>query len=91
MSDTLRGDRLVVRLYLLIVALTGVMGYVLGWATDVTLEPELFGVVVLPPTPVGVAVFGMATIGLMLGVLLGLVVYVANNFDDAPRQKRDDS
>ncbi|NLV10464.1 cox cluster protein [Halomicrobium sp. HM KBTZ05] len=87
MSGTLRGDRLVVRLYLIIVALTGVMGYVLAWATDETLEPELFGVVALPPTPVGVAVFGMVTIGTGLGVLLALVVYVANNFDDDARNE----
>lgn len=86
MSATLRGDRLVVRLYLIIVALTGVMGYVLGWASEEIIPPELFGVIALPPTPVGVAVFGMVTIGTGLGVLLAGVVYVANNFDDAARE-----
>ena len=87
MSGTFRGDRLVVRLYLLIVAVTGVMGYVLAWATDTPLEPVLLGVIELPPTPAGVAVFGMVTIGLGLGVLLVLVVYVANNFDDAAKEE----
>ena len=86
MSATLRGDRLVVRLYLIIVALTGVIGYVLGWASEEIIPPELFGVIALPPTPVGVAVFGMVTIGTGLGVLLAGVVYVANNFDDAARE-----
>jgi len=86
-SETLQGHRLVVRLYLIIVALTGVMGYVLGWATDQSLRPVLFGVFALPATPVGVAVFGMVTIGLGLGVLLALVVYVANNFDDAAKRE----
>lgn len=87
MSTTLRGDRLVVRLYLIIVALTGVMGYVLGWASEEIVPPELFGVITLPPTPVGVAVFGMVTIGSGLGVLLVLLIYVANNFDDAAREE----
>lgn len=86
-SDTFRGDRLVVRLYLIIVGLTGVMGYVLGWASPEIDPPELFGLVQLPPTPAGVAVFGMMTIGLVLGVLLVLVVYVANNFDDAAKEE----
>jgi hypothetical protein len=86
-TEPRRGDRLVVRLYLIIVALTGVMGYVLAWATDRALQPELFGVIQLPPTPAGVAVFGMITIGLVLGVLLALVVYVGRNFDDAARKQ----
>jgi len=86
-NETRRGDRLVVSLYLIIVGLTGVMGYVLARATDRSLQPELFGMIQLPPTPVGVAVFGMVTIGLLLGVLLALVVYVGRNFDDAARRQ----
>jgi len=86
-SATFQGNRLVVRLYLIIVGLTGVMGYVLGWASPEINPPALFGLVRLPPTPAGVAVFGMVTIGTGLGVLLVLVVYVANNFDDNAIEK----
>lgn len=76
------GDRVVVGLYLIIVALSGVMGFVLGAIRPADLDPELFGVIALPPTPFGVAVYGMVTVGLGLGVLLGLVVYVSNRAGD---------
>lgn len=83
------GERVVVQLYGIIVALAGVMGFVLGNIRPADLEPELFGVIALPPTPLGVAIYGVVTVGLGLGVLLALVVYVSRRTDDeAERRER---
>lgn len=80
-TDTGRpGDSVVVGIYLLVVVLAGLMGFVLGTIRPVQLEPTLFGVVALPPTPVGVAVYGVVTVGLGLGALLVLVVLVSRLF-----------
>ena len=46
------------------------------------MEPELFGLVALPPTPFGVAVYGMVTVGTGLGILLALVVFVSQRYGD---------
>ncbi|MBX0284831.1 DUF7520 family protein [Haloarcula salinisoli] len=77
------GEKVVVQIYVIIVALAGVMGFVLGSIRPADLEPALFGVIALPPTPFGVALYGMVTIGVGLGVLLGLVIYVSRRTDDA--------
>jgi len=77
------GAKVVVQIYVVIVALAGVMGFVLGTIRPADLQPALFGVIALPPTPFGVALYGMVTVGLGLGVLLGLVVYVSRRADDA--------
>jgi len=79
------GRKIVLRLYVAIVVLAGVMGFVLGSIRPEDLQPELFGVIALPPTPFGVAVYGFVTIGVVLGVLLGLVVYVSGRVDDTTR------
>ena len=76
------GRQIVLRLYVAIVVLAGVMGFVLGSIRPEDLEPELFGVIALPPTPFGVAIYGFVTIGIVLGVLLGLVIYVSGRIDD---------
>jgi len=76
------GQQIVLRLYVAIVILAGVMGFVLGSIRPEDLQPELFGVIALPPTPFGVAVYGFVTIGVVLGVLLGLVIYVSGRIDD---------
>ncbi|MFU1780855.1 cox cluster protein [Haloarcula japonica] len=82
-AEARSGQRIVLRLYVGIVVLAGVMGFVLGSIRPEDLEPELFGVIALPPTPFGVAIYGFVTIGIVLGVLLGLVVYVSDRIDDA--------
>ena len=76
------GERIVVRLYLVIVGLAGVMGFVIGSIRPENLQPALFGVVDLPPTPFGVALYGIGTVGIGLGVLLVLVVYVSRRYVD---------
>jgi hypothetical protein len=82
-AEARSGQKIVLRLYVSIVILAGVMGFVLGSIRPEDLEPELFGVIALPPTPFGVAIYGFVTIGIVLGVLLGLVVYVSERIDDA--------
>jgi hypothetical protein len=80
--DGRSGRKIVVRLYVSIVVLAGVMGFVLGSIRPENLEPELFGVIALPPTPFGVALYGFVTIGVGLGALLGLVMYVSERVDE---------
>jgi hypothetical protein len=81
------GAKVVVQIYVAIVALAGVMGFVLGTIRPADLQPALFGVIALPPTPFGVALYGMVTVGVGLGVLLGLVVYVSRRTDDASARR----
>ncbi|WP_254271694.1 DUF7520 family protein [Haloarcula marina] len=81
------GEKVVVWLYLIIVALAGVMGFVLGNIRPADLEPELFGFIALPPTPVGVAIYGLVTVGVGLGILLGLVVFISRRLDDETRHR----
>jgi len=85
MSDQVRetpGEKVVVQIYVIIVALAGVMGFVLGTIRPENLQPELFGVIPLPPTPFGVALYGMSTVAVGLGVFLGLVIYVSRRTDE---------
>ena len=82
------GEKVVVAVYVIIVALAGVMGFVLGSIRPADLQPALFGVIALPPTPFGVALYGMITVGVGLGILLGLVVYISRRSDE-PAGQRD--
>jgi len=75
------GNQVVVQIYVIIVALSGVMGFALGTIRPDDLDPELFGFIALPPTPFGVAVYGMVTVAVVLGVFLGLVIVVSNRTD----------
>lgn len=76
------GHRFVLVLYAAIVALTGVFGFVIGAVRPLDLDPELFMLVQLAPTPLGLALYGMLTVGTVLGALLLAVNYVSR-FDDA--------
>jgi hypothetical protein len=76
------GSRVVVTVYLAVLGVAAVMGVLLGIVNPEGLDPELFFVVDLPPTPLGMAVFGVTTVGSVLGVLL-LVVHYVSRFDDA--------
>jgi hypothetical protein len=79
--DPRAGNRIVLVVYAAIVVLAGIMGYVLGLIRPDNLTPELFGVIALPPTPFGVAVYGSVTVATGLGILLGLVMYVSDRYD----------
>ncbi len=77
------GKRFVLLVYLALVAVTGVFGYIIGLARPENLDPRLLGVISLPPTPAGVALYGMVTVALVLGVLLLAVNYVSQRYDTA--------
>lgn len=76
-----RGRRVVLVLYATIVAITGLTGYLLGSIGPDGLRPVSFlGLLTLPPTPLGLALYGVLTLGLGLGVVLALVAYVADRY-----------
>ncbi|WP_135304555.1 DUF7520 family protein [Haloarcula amylovorans] len=81
------GEKVVAQLYVIIVALAGVMGFVLGTIRPADLDPQLFGVIQLPPTPFGVALYGVGTVGAGLGILLALVVYVSRHTEGTSRER----
>ncbi|MHB9286671.1 cox cluster protein [Halobacteriales archaeon Cl-PHB] len=79
----LGGERVVVAIYLVLTVVTGGFGYVIGVIRPDALAPTLFFLVDLPPTPLGMAIYGMVTVGTILGLLLLLVRYVGREFDTA--------
>ena len=92
MSSGLRGQRVVVGLYLIIVAFTGVAGYMTATVVDEINPPRFLFLVEFPPTPLGLAAFGALTIGLVLGILLVAVTVVSEYADDsASEASTDDS
>lgn len=81
-AGTFGGRRVVVGLYVVVVAVTGVLGAVLGAVgpEDLT-SVHLFGLLELRPTPLGLAVYGAVTVGVLLGALLALVAAVSRRAD----------
>lgn len=82
-EGVLAGRRLVVGLYLIVVAIAAFIGLVLGLIAPQGLDPRLFGVIALPPTPLGMAAYGGITLAVVLGALLAAVAYVSRRYDDA--------
>lgn len=78
-----QGDRFVLVFYGLLVTIAGVFGYVIGLARIEDIDPRLFMLIQLPPTPLGMALYGSLTVGTILGVLLLLVRFVARRYDTA--------
>ena len=76
------GPRLVLTLYALLVGVGLVGGALVGVFVPEATAPYLFGLVALPPTPVGFAVYGAVTVAAVLGVPLALVAYVSRRVDD---------
>jgi hypothetical protein len=71
------GRRVVVAIYVGLVTFAGVMGFILGVIIEDLQAVALFGLIPIPPTPLGLATYGAATIAVVLGVLLLLVMYAA--------------
>ncbi|WP_135667051.1 DUF7520 family protein [Halorhabdus rudnickae] len=80
-TTAIRGRRVVLIVYLVVVTIAGLMGAILGATRPDVVDPVLFGVFPLPPSVLGMAVYGMVTVGLAIGVLLVAVSYVATRFD----------
>ena|GEM_PF-1039086 len=81
-TDEPRGRRFVVGLYVTLVGVAATAGVLTATFVDELSRPELFGVIPLPATRVGFAVFGGLTMAVVLGVPLSLIVYVSRRIDD---------
>ncbi|MFD1512279.1 DUF7520 family protein [Halomarina rubra] len=80
----LRGRWFVLTLYVVVVAIAGLMGALIASFRQGPgqLDPELFGFIQLPPTALGMALYGSVTLAVLFGVLLAAIVFVANRYDD---------
>ncbi len=76
-TTTVSGQRTVIAIYVGLVVFAAVMGYIIGITVEDLESVALLGVISVPPTPWGLAVYGSVTIALVLGVLLLAVRYVA--------------
>ncbi len=83
MSSGLSGQRVVIGLYCIIVAFSGVAGYLAATVVGEINAPRFLFLVEFPATPVGLGAYGALTIGLVLGVLLVSVKVVSDRVDDA--------
>jgi hypothetical protein len=85
LSAVLSGRRVVATVYLGVVALAGVLGYVLGIILPAQKNVQVaeLGPIAFEITPVSFALYGMVMLAVSLGVLLALVQVVSSRFDDA--------
>lgn len=67
---------------MIVVAIAAGTGYFLGALQPKGLDPQLFGVVQFPPTPLGMAAYGAITLAVVLGVFFGGVVVVSRYYVD---------
>lgn len=77
---TLGGHRFVFILYGVVVSVAAIAGAIIGSIGIKGLDPKLFGLIELPPTPIGTALFGAITMGTILGILLCVVVLVSERY-----------
>ena len=77
-----RGRSVVLFVYAVVVAIAGLTGFLLGTFGPDELRPvDLFFLIELQPTPLGLAAYGMGTMGVGLGILLVLVSYASRHYD----------
>lgn len=77
----LRGHRVVLVLYAVTVAVATLGGYLVGVVVGPRLpRPVYLGVLALPATPAGLAVWGAATVGTVLGMGLVALVVVSRRY-----------
>lgn len=74
------GRRVVLLLYVVVIAIAGVTGFALGYIGPRDLDPQLFGFIAMPPTPLGMAAYGAITLAVVLGVVIALVVFVSERY-----------
>ncbi|EMA44202.1 DUF7520 family protein [Halococcus saccharolyticus] len=78
-----RGRSVVLTVYVVVIAIAGLTGFLLGTYGPEELRPvDLFFLIELQPTPLGLAIYGMGTMGVGLGVLLILVSYASQRYDE---------
>lgn len=77
LSERVAGPRVVLTVYLAVLGVAGTMGALLGYVNPEGMDPRLFFFIDLPATPLGMATFGVVTVGVVLGVLLLVVRYVS--------------
>ena len=83
MTARLSGSRFVLIFYAGLVAVAGTAGFLIGTTVPNLRAPEFLLLVEFPPTPLGMAVYGALTIGLVLGVPLLIVIRLSQRIDDA--------
>lgn len=82
-SADLSGQQLVLVLYVLLVGIAAFMGVVLSVILAEDLETvALYGFIEMPPTALGMALYGAITIGTLLGVPLLAIRYYGLGRDD---------
>jgi hypothetical protein len=75
------GQTIVLFVYAVVVAIAGFWGFLLGSLGLTELRPvSLFFIIELQPTPLGLAIYGMGTIGVGLGIILLLVRYASRRY-----------
>jgi peptidoglycan biosynthesis protein MviN/MurJ (putative lipid II flippase) len=79
-APKLGGQQFITLFYIGIVSLAAIFGYIIGKFGIKGVDPELFSIIQLPPTPVGMAAYGALTIATLLGSILLLVIYVSNRY-----------
>ena len=75
------GRSVVFVIYLVAIGVAGVMGFLLGLiGPDAFHSVRLFFLIEVPPTPLGLAAYGMVTLAVVLGVLLLAVRFIARRY-----------
>ena len=82
MSSNVRGQRFVLGLYVALVAVSGLAGFLTGTFVSGLSPPRFLFLIPFPATPLGFAAYGALTIAFVLGVPLALVVAVSTRLDD---------
>jgi hypothetical protein len=77
----LGGRSIILTLYVISVAIAGMMGGIIGSIGLRDLRAVSYlGVVIFEPTPVGLAAFGMTTVGAVFGAFLLLTIFVSKRY-----------
>jgi hypothetical protein len=80
------GPKVVLAVYFAAIGVAGAMGFLLGMVgPDALRSVRLFFLIEIPPTPLGLAVYGMVTLATILGVLLLAVRFVSQRYDNRDR------
>lgn len=84
MSDSRRaGQRIVLVMYGLLVAVAGAFGALLALTVENLRPPSYLFLIELPPTPLGMAVYGALTVATVFGVPLALVLLVSRRIEES--------